>query len=451
MRSARHILVVGGGYVGMCTAYRLQRKLRAGEATVTVIDPQPNMTYQPFLAEAAAGSIEPRHVVVPLRKVLRRCRVITAVVVDVDHTCKTATAVRPDGELIEVAYDVLVMAPGSIARPLPVPGLAEAAISFKTVGEAIYLRNHVLSRLDLAAGTDDPMRRQRLMTFVVVGGGYSGVEIVAELEDMARYALRLHPELTPSDMRWVLVEASSRILPEVSPSLGTYTAQRLTKRGIEVRFNTRVESMVGGHVVLSDGAEFDADTIVWTVGVRANPLAGRAGLPVDREGRLVCSSELQVRDVDDVWSAGDCAAVPDLSREDDPQAICGPTAQHAVRQAKRVADNIIAALRGKSPKAYRHPNAGSVASLGLHKGVAEIYGIRLRGWLAWFIHRTYHVSLMPTFNRKARIVADWTLALLFRREVVSLEQVQDPRSVWLSAVAPAEPQPQAVHEYGASR
>ncbi|MGH8776504.1 MAG: NAD(P)/FAD-dependent oxidoreductase [Jiangellaceae bacterium] len=409
------------------------------------------MTYQPFLAEAAAGSIEPRHVVVPLRKVLRSCRVVTATVEDVDHVGKVATATRPDGERMELHYDVLVMAPGSIARPLPVPGLAESAISFKTLGEAIYLRNHVLSRLDLAAGTDAPSRRRRRLTFVVVGGGYSGVEIIAELEDMARYALRLHPELAPSDLRWVLVEASDRILPEVSPSLGTYTAQRLRKRGIEVRFNTRVESMVGGHVVLSDGAQLDADTIVWTVGVRANPLAARAGLPVDVQGRLVCNTELQVRGVGDVWSAGDSAAVRDLSRTDDPRALCGPTAQHAVRQAKRLADNIIATLRGRSPKPYQHPDAGSVASLGLHKGVAEIYGIRLRGWLAWFMHRAYHVSIMPTFNRKARIVADWTLALVFRREVVSLEQVQQPRQVWQSAVRSAETTATGVAELDIAR
>lgn len=203
---------------------------------------------------------------------------------------------------------------------------------------------------------------------------------------------------------------------------------------------------------LSDGAEFDADTIVWTVGVRANPLAAWAGLPVDEDGRFVCTTGLQVRALDHIWSAGDCAAVPDLSRKDHPGALCGPTAQHAVRQAKRLADNIVASLRGRSLKAYRHSNAGSVASLGLHKGVAEIYGIRLRGWPAWFIHRTYHVSLMPTFNRKVRIVADWTLALLFRREVVSLEQVHHPRAAWLSAAGPdPEPTAREVSDYEVAR
>ena len=429
MSTGTRILVVGGGYVGMYAAHRLQRKLRRGEATVTVVDPQPNMTYQPFLAEAAAGSIEPRHVVVPLRKMLHGCRVITATVVAVDQTYRVATAVREDGERIELPYDVLVLAAGSVTRPLPVPGI-EQAIPFKTLGDAVHLRNQVLSRLDLASGTHDRAQRRRHLTFVVVGGGYSGVEIIAELEDLARYALRLHPDLSSSDLRWVLVEASERILPEVGESLGAYTAEQLRRRGIDVRFGCRVASMIDGYVVLSDGLELDADTVVLTAGVRANPLAATAGLQVDDQGRLDCTAELQVRGADNVWAAGDSAAVPDLSRRDDEPALCGPTAQHAVRQAKRLADNIIATMRGRSPKSYRHRNAGSVASLGLHKGVAEIYGVRLRGWPAWIMHRVYHVLQMPTLNRKARIVADWFLAFVFSREAVSLEPGLQPPHVF---------------------
>lgn len=233
------ILVVGGGYVGMYAALRLQKKLRHGEATVTVVDPQPNMTYQPFLPEAAAGSIEARHVVVPLRKVLKKCRVLTGEVSAVDHERRVATVAPPEGEPFELPYDVLVMAPGSVSRTLPVPGLAEVGIGFKTVGEAIHLRNHVLSRLDLASGTDDPRRRRAALTFVFVGGGYAGVEAFAELEDMARDALRFYPGLAPEDMRWVLVEATGRILPEVSLSLGEYTVERLRERGMEVQQSER--------------------------------------------------------------------------------------------------------------------------------------------------------------------------------------------------------------------
>jgi NADH dehydrogenase len=437
MAERPHILIVGGGYVGMYTALRLQRKLRRSEATMTVVDPQSHMTYQPFLPEAAAGSVEPRHVVVPLRRVLRRCRVLTGTVTAIAHARKVAVLQPLEGEPREIPYDLLVVAPGSVARTLPIPGLAEVGIGFRTIGEAIYLRNHVLSRLDLAASTSDVERRRKALTFLFIGGGYAGIEAFAELEDMARYATRYYDEVSAADLRWVLVEAAGRILPEVSLPMADYTVRQLLRRNMEVRLNTRVTSLTGGHVVLDDGDEFDAETVVWTAGVRANPMLGRTDLPLDDRGRLVCTAELRVRDTPGVWSAGDSAAVPDLTRLDrDPHALTSPSAQHAVRQAKRLADNIVAALRHRGLKPYRHAYVGSVASLGLHKGVAEVYGIKLRGLLAWFMHRTYHLSRMPTLNRKVRVVMDWTLALFFRREVVALGQLQQPRREFELAASP---------------
>jgi NADH dehydrogenase len=426
------VLIVGGGHVGLYTALRLQSKLRAGEASVTVVDPQTQMTYQPFLPEAAAGSIEPRHVVVPLRRVLRRCRTVCGRVTGVDHARRFATIENCAGHIEQLGYDVLVMAPGSIARTLPIPGLAEHGIAFKTIGEAIYLRNHVLSCLEAADATLDQRLRRELLSFVVIGGGYAGVEVLAELEDMARYACRYYETIQPQDMRWVLVEATSRIMPEVSPEMGRYTATQLTHRGIEIFLNTRVTTMQDGHIVLDNGTEFDADTIVWTAGVKANPVLQRTDLPLDDRKRLRCTTTLQVVDNPDAFSAGDCAAVPDLT-SNDPNATTSPSAQHAVRQAKVLADNIIAQLRGEPLQHYRHRYAGSVASLGLYRGVAEIYGIRLRGIGAWFMHRTYHLSRMPTFNRKVRIVADWTAALLFHREVVALGQINDPKADFMRA------------------
>jgi NADH dehydrogenase len=437
MAKRPHILIVGGGYVGMYTAYRLQKKLHRGRATITVVDPQSHMTYQPFLPEAAAGSLEPRHVVVPLRRVLRRCRVLTGMVTGIEHARHTAT-VRPiEGDPYEIGYDVLVVAPGSVARTLPIPGLAEQGIGFKNIGEAIYLRNQVLSRLDFASSAPKGPRRRKALTFCLIGGGYAGVELLAELEDMARYACRYYEGVEPSDLRWVLVEAAGRILPEVSLPMGQYTVQQLLRRGIDVRLHTRVESMVGGHVVLSDGEEFDSETIVWTAGVKPHPLLAATDLPRDDKGRLICDATLGVRGVPGVWSAGDCAAVPDLSRKDDPDALAGPSAQHAVRQAKRLARNIVRTLHGQEPQNYVHAYVGSVASLGLHKGVAEVYGVKLRGWPAWFMHRSYHVSRMPTFNRKVRVVADWTLALFFKREVVALGQLQQPRRDFEEIARPA--------------
>jgi NADH dehydrogenase len=427
------VLIVGGGYVGLYTALRLQKRLSHGRAEVIVVDPQPHMTYQPFLPEAAAGSVEPRHVVVPLRRTLPRCRVVTGAVTDLSHADKRARIAPLVGEPYELRYDVLVMAAGSVARTLPIPGLAEHGIGFKNVGEAIYLRNHVLARLDAASSTDDPEVRRRALTFTFVGGGYAGVEAFAELEDMAHYAItHYYPRLSPADMRWVLVEAMGRILPEVDLDMAAWTVKQLTARGMDVRLNTRLESVSDCHVRLSDGDEFDSDTLVWTAGTKPNPMLTQTDLPVDERGRVVCEPTLQVRGLPDAWSAGDLAAVPDLTKES-PGATTAPNAQHAVRQAKQLADNIVATLEGREPEPYRHAYAGSVASLGLHKGVAQVYGVKLKGWPAWFMHRTYHVSRVPTFNRKARVVADWTMAALFRREIISLGQLQDPRREFVQA------------------
>jgi NADH dehydrogenase len=427
MARATRIVIVGGGYVGMYTALRLQKKLHRGEAEVTVIDPQPHMTYQPFLPEAAAGSIEPRHVVVPLRRVLRKCQVLTGRATAISHAGCEVTVELADGHVTSLGFDVLVVAPGSVARTLPIPGLAEHGIAFKTIGEAIFLRNHVLARLDAADTTIDPTLRRRLLTFVVVGGGYAGVEALAELADMARYASKYYPTISRDDIRWILVEASGRIMPEVSPKMGRYTVERLLDADIEVNLDTRVKSMVGGHVELDDGQEFDADTIIWTAGVKPSPMLDATDLPRDSRGRVECGADLQVEGMPGVFCAGDCAAVPDLSK-DDPAARTSPSAQHAVRQAKVLGDNVIAYLHRRPLTEYKHSYAGSVASLGLYKGVAEVYGVKLRGIVAWFMHRTYHVSRMPTWNRRIRIVFDWTGALVLGREVVSLGQINEPKA-----------------------
>jgi len=419
-----HILVVGGGYVGMYTAYGLRRAARKGKIRVTVVDPRSVMTYQPFLPEAAAGSVEPRHVVVPLRKTLKGCRVVTGRVTGIDHADKVAKVMPEEGPEYELAYDQVVVALGSIARTLPIPGLAEEATGFKNVEEAIALRNKVLDRLDVASSQPDPALRKSALTFVFVGGGYAGVEAFAELEDMARYATRYYDNINPEDMRWVLVEATGRILPEVGTDLGKYTVDQLRKRNMDIKLETRLESCEKGHVILSDGDEFDADTIVWTAGVKANPALAATDFPLDEKGRIKTLANLRIEGVDDAWTAGDNAAVPDLTSE--TGAYCAPNAQHAVRQANRLAANILRVVDGRPPQDYRHKYVGSVASLGLHKGVAQLYGVKVKGWPAWFLHRTYHVSRVPTLNRKARVILDWTLALFFRREVTSLGSLQRP-------------------------
>jgi NADH:ubiquinone reductase (H+-translocating) len=432
MSAVPRILIVGGGYVGMYTALRLQRKLRR-RAEITVVDPESFMTYQPFLPEASAGSIEPRHVIVPLRRVLKHCTVLTGAITEIRHAEHEATFQPVEGEPRTLSYDQIVVAPGSVSRTLPIPGLREHGIGFKTVGEAIYLRNHFLARLDAVNTNPDPELRRRALTFVFIGGGYAGIEAFAELEDMARSSLKYYPNIEPEDMHWVLIEATERILPEVSKELAAYTAIQLTKRGMDVRLNTRLESCVDNIVKLSDGDEFPAETIVWTAGVKPNPLLAHSDLPLDEKGRLKCTAELRVDGMTDAWGAGDSAAVPDLT---EPGHYTSPSAQHAVRQAKRLGDNVAAAVRGGTVKPYRHSYAGSVASLGLHKGVAEVYKVKLRGFPAWFMHRTYHVSRIPTLNRKIRVVADWTLAMFFKREAVSLGQLQNPRAAFMNVAEP---------------
>ena len=441
MAEVPRILVLGGGYVGLYTALRLRKRLGSSGARITVVDPRSYMTYQPFLPEAAAGSLEARHVVVSLRRELRGCHVVNARVSSISHRDRIVTVTPEVGEPFPLSYDHVIVALGSVARTLPVPGLREMGIGFKQVEEAIAVRNHVLDRLDVAASVDDPAVRARALSFVFVGGGYAGTEAVGELESMAKAAVAYYDGLTTEDLKFVLVEASRRILPEVSEEMGVYTVQRLRARGIDVRLQTRLESCVDGRVVLSDGTEMDADTLVWTAGVQANPVLLESDLPLDERGRLRCTPALQAVGedgvLDGVWGAGDCAAVPDLTGA--PGALCSPSAQHAVRQARVLGDNIAAAIRGTGVRDYRHRHVGSVASLGLYQGVADVYGVKVRGWPAWFMHRTYHMSRVPTLNRKVRIVLDWTLALFFRRELVALARFENPRAEFVAAV-PVQPQ-----------
>ncbi|MGC5287140.1 NAD(P)/FAD-dependent oxidoreductase [Micromonospora sp. DT231] len=434
----KRILVVGAGHVGLYAALRLSKKLSSREAEVMVVDPQPHMTYQPFLPEAAAGNISPRHSVVPLRRELKRCKMVAGTVTRIEHDRKVATVQPISGPAREIPYDHVVVAPGSVSRTLPIPGLHEQGIGFKTIGEAIYLRNHVLDRLDVAAATADADVRRSALTFTFVGGGYAGIEALAEMEDMARDALRYYPELNQDEVRWVLVEATQRVLPEVDRDMGAYTVQQLMKRNMDIRLDTRLESCVDGVVKLSDGDSFRSDTIVWTAGVKPSPMLDATDFPRDDRRRITCLPTLQVVDGDQVvegaWSAGDCAAVPDLTKE--PGNFCSPSAQHAVRQAARMADNITAVIRGREPVNYKHKHVGSVASLGLHKGVAQVYGIKMTGWPAWVMHRTYHMSRIPSFNRKVRVVVDWSLAFFLKREVVALGQLHDPREEFAEASQP---------------
>ncbi|MGH8908349.1 MAG: NAD(P)/FAD-dependent oxidoreductase [Egibacteraceae bacterium] len=423
------ILIAGGGLVGLYVALRLERRLRPGEAQVTLVNPENFMLYQSLLPEVASGMIEPRHVVVPLRRVLRRTRVLTGRITALDHQNRTATVSPVEGEEYPVAYDHVVIALGGMARVPPIPGLAEVGIGFQTLAEALHLRNHVLARMEVAETTSDPVARRRALTFVFVGGGYSGVEAIAELQDLAADAARLFPHVNAEGMRWVLVEMSDRLMASVDPRLADHALAHLRERGIDVRLQTKLDSAEGGHVLLSDGTELDTDTLVWVAGIRPVRLLGQLGLPIDDAGRVRVDSCLRVHDQAGAWSAGDCAAVPDNVRG----GLCPPSGQYAIRQARRLGDNLTAVLRGEQPRPFRYRRLGEVVSLGRHQGVAQILGVRLRGFPAWTARRFYHIARIPSLNRKLRVWLDWTVALGFERDVVSLGSQQQPYAPFRTA------------------
>lgn len=432
------VLVVGGGYAGLVAARALQARLPGGTrggrhlgpgsattgiAGITVVDPQAHMTYQPFLPEASAGAIEPRHLTVPLRRALRRCDVITGSVAAVDDAQRRAVVSLPDGGTREIAYDVLVVAPGTAPRRLPIPGLEDRALPFRSVTDALALREHVLSRLDAAASTTDPGERRRLLTFTVIGGGFAGLEVLGELEDMTRRAAKHQPGYVAEEIQWVLLEAAGRIMPEVSPALAARVHAQLLRRGIEVRVGAKITSAHDGTVVLAGGPTFTTDTIVVAAGSVPNPLLERTDLPLDSRGRVRCATTLQVRDRAHVFTAGDCAAVPDVTvpapRDGEP-ITTAPTAQHAVRQARLLARNVDAFLAGRLLRGYRHKNSGAVAGLGRRRGAAQIGPLRMTGWPAFLLHRSYHLWAMPTADRTVRIALDWLVSGLLGRDLVAV-------------------------------
>jgi NADH dehydrogenase len=417
-----HILVVGAGFAGLYAAMGLKSAVAEGHR-VTVVNEESFFQYQPFLPEVASGTIDPRAAVVPLRRVLKHCRIVIGEVIRVDHGARQAHLRTARGDERTIGYDIVVLAPGSRSRVLPVPGLADHGIGFKTVQEAIYLRNHVLAQLDVAASEEDAGRRRAALTFVFVGGGYAGAEALGELEDLARDAIETYPNLDASEMRWVLVDAADRILPELPAGLASYAQELLQERGIEIKLGTRLDSAEGGVVRLADGEVFPAETLVWTAGVKPSPLARGSGLPVDEQGRLLVDRHLRVEGVDDAWGAGDAAAVPDETTG----RLSPPTAQHGLRQGKRMAANIEALLAGRPSEPFVYANIGGVCSLGRYKGVAIVKGLRFKGFLGWFLHRSYHLFAMPTWSRRVKIAMDWTVALLFPRDLAQLGSLGRPR------------------------
>ena len=440
------ILIVGGGYAGFYTAWKLEKHLRKGEAEVAIVDPLPYMTYQPFLPEVAAGSIEARHSVVALRRHLKRTTVIAAKVTGIDHANKVATITPIAGEPYEFAYDHIVVTAGAVSRTFPIPGIADNAIGLKTIEEAVAIRDKLMSNFDKASVLPPGPERDRLLTVVVVGGGFAGIEVFAELRSLASSLVKSYPQLTFDDTHFHLIEAMGRIMPEVSLKTSEWVLKNLAQRGASVHLDTQVTGAIGGNVELSTGEVIPTDLIIWTAGVMANPTVVRGSdLPVEERGRIRTRADLRVGTEDEIvegaWAAGDVSAVPDLSGGG-VGGYCVPNAQHAVRQAKLLAKNLVGVLRGELPRDYFHKNLGAVAGLGLWVGVFQSGKIALKGPIAWLAHRGYHGLAMPSWERKWRVLWGWWNNFWLGRDLVNLSTVQNPRYVFEEfAARPRPPQP----------
>jgi NADH dehydrogenase len=404
-------VVVGGGYAGSYVARCL------GKRGATIVNPQNSMLFSALLPEAASGTLEPRHVVVPLRVMCPHSELVLGKATTLDFQRRRVQVDTLEG-LVDIGYEDLVLALGSISRALPIPGLADHGLGFKDLADAIHLRNHVLQRLEAADVASNETHRQRELSFVFIGAGYAGVEALAELADLVRDAIRYYPALRHAPQRWVLVDAAPKILPEIPTRLGEYAARQLVKRGVEIHVDTTLDSVEAGAATLSNGERIPTHTLVWTAGVKASPELSRFGLPLDERGRVKVDETLRVEGHEHVWALGDDAAVPNTAT---PGAFDPPTQQHALRQARRLAKNIAG-----EPKPYGYKMLGQVATLGRYKGIADVLGLRFTGFIGWFITRTYHLYQLPLFSRKLRVVADWTTSLFFRRDIAELSMLGHP-------------------------
>jgi NADH dehydrogenase len=427
----QRILIIGGGYAGFYSAWKLEKLLRKDEAEITLVDPLPYMTYQPFLPEVAAGSIEPRHVIVSHRQHLRKTTLIAGSMTKVNHKQKKVTVAVFGGKKRVLEYDQIIMTAGAITRTFPIKGVAEEAIGIKTIEEAVEIRNRMVGNFDRAAALPkDSKMRKRLLTTVVVGGGFAGIEAFAELRSAATALVRYYPQIDYEEVEFHLIEAMGRIMPEVSLKTSLWVISNLEKRNAKIHLDTQLTSADKGVVTLSTGESMESDLIIWTAGVAAAPVVRNSDFPLDDRFRIPANTKLQIIDGETVikgaWTAGDVAAVPDTSGAG-VGGFCVPNAQHAVRQAKLLAKNIVGDIRGEAPHEYYHKNLGAVAGLGIGVGVFQSGKIALTGFVAFIAHRGYHGLAMPTWERKIRVVSGWFWSMLLGRDLSTVEAMRNPR------------------------
>jgi NADH dehydrogenase len=420
---AWNVVIAGGGFGGLYAARTLERVLPKHSARITLVNDVNFMLYTPLLPGAAAGTLEPRHVVVPLREELHETDLRLGRVTGADPQDNRLDVVTLEGRHERIHYDQLIVALGAVSRTFPIPGLLEHAIGFKTLSEAIALRNRVLFDLETAETLDDERERAAYLTYVFVGAGYAGLEGLAELQDFAADVIDLYPRCRVQGMRWMLVEARDRIMPEIAPRLAEFAARELRGRGIEIRTGTTIDMVAEDHVRLSTGEAVPTRTVAWTAGVRPHPVVARLGLPLSPEGRIVVNRFMKVQGHDNVWAIGDAAAVPDPANRGKP---CPPTCQHSLRQGRDVARNVAAAQGTGRARPFRYRTLGVFVDMGRHQAVASVLGLKLRGFPAWFLARTYHLLSMPGGKRRLRLIVDWTVELVFDRDASELGQVGHP-------------------------
>jgi NADH:quinone reductase (non-electrogenic) len=419
---AWNVVIAGGGFGGAMAARELERLMAQQSVRLVLVNEANFMLYTPFLPEAAAGTLEPRHVVTPLREILKRTYLRLGSIVGHDPEQKTVALRAKYGDLETLPYDQLLLAVGSVSRVLPLPGLAEHAVGFKTLADAIWLRNHVVETLEEANATEDPARRDELLTYVFVGGGYAGLEALAELQDFAADAMESYPRARLHGMRWVLVEASGRVLPEIDAQLAEYALRELRGRGIDIRLQTTLEEVGANSARLSSGETLATQTVVWTAGVAPHPSLRELNVPLNERGQAPVDEFLKVEGMDSVWAVGDCAGAPD------PRGgLCPPTAQHAVREGPLAARNIAAALGLGSARPFGYRSNASFVNLGRYKAVGKIGERTFRGFPAWWMARSYHMSQIPGAARKARAVLDWTAGLPFSRDISEVGTIGHPK------------------------
>jgi NADH:ubiquinone reductase (H+-translocating) len=427
----QRILIIGGGYAGFYAAWKLEKLLRPNEAEVTLVDPLPYMTYQPFLPEVAAGSIEPRHVIVSHRQHLRKTKLVSGRMIKVSHKDKKATVEVEGGKQITISYDQVIMTAGAVTKTFPIDGIAENAIGMKNIEEAVEVRNRLFGNFERAAALpkSSPLRK-RLLTLVVVGGGFAGIEAFAELRSTATALLRYYPEIDFDEVRFHLIEAMGRIMPEVSEKTAKQVVENLNARAGYIHLNTQVVSAVDGVVKLSNGDKLETDILIWTAGVAAAPVAKHCDFPLDGRLRITANAKLQIVDGDKpfkgAWTAGDVSAVPDLTGMG-VGGYCVPNAQHAVRQAKLLAKNVVSSIRGEEIREYRWKTIGAVAGLGIGIGAIKVGKFGMIGFFPWLAHRGYHGLAMPTWERKIRVISGWVLNFILGRDLVSIEGLKSPR------------------------